>query len=221
MTTAFATPIRTGGRSFGGDARLRSRPTATYIRYDSVVDPFFEVVLIGFDQVFAPEVSESTGAARPADIASGPASAVAVVLDLMARLGLSQKDILNAAGIRKRTFQDWHRNPTRQPRLASQADLWALAQSVDVMADSLGGDLERWLKADHERIKMLRRGDHRELVRLATKVEVEDSAMRTAERLLGVGFFDEGEESKRRVPRAGTPARGSAAVRAQLRREKG
>ncbi len=216
MTTTFAPP--TGGTSVGREAHRRPGPVLTYIHYSAVADPFFEDVLVRFDQTFAPDVADPAEAASPPGIASRTAAAVDVVRELMARLGLSQKDVLDAAGIRKRTFQDWVRNPSRQPRLSSEADLWALAQSVEAMADEFGADLERWLKAEPERIKLLRRGEHRELVRLARRGGPDDPALRAAERLGGVGYFDEGEESGVRVSRADTaPTRGTVAVQARRR----
>jgi transcriptional regulator with XRE-family HTH domain len=214
MTVAIAAPIRTGGRSLGWDVRLTPRTTATYIRYDFVADPFFERVLARFDEVFAPNSLESTGAISSYEPPLGAASAVAVILELVAKLGLSQREILSAAGIRKRTFMDWQKNPSRQPRLASQADLWALAQSFEVIAECLGGDLQRWLKADPERIKLLRRGAHRDLARLATRAETEDPDLSAMERRMGVGFFDEGETPERdRRETSASPMRVSAAVR--------
>lgn len=215
MTTTYAPP--TGGTSVGREVHRRPGPVPSYIHYDAVADPFFESVLVRFDQAFA-GASEPAETANPPGIASRAAAAVDVVRELMERLGLSQKDVISAAGIRKRTFQDWVKNPSRQPRLSSQADLWALAQSVEAMADELGADLERWLKAEPERINLLCRGEHRELVRLARRGGSDDPSLRAAERLEGVGYFDEGEEAGVRVSRADTtPTRGAVAVRARRR----
>lgn len=218
MTTTYAPP--TGGRSVGWKAHRRSGPLPSYIHYGAVEDPFFEDVLIRFDQVFAPDVAEPAEAAGAPESASRTAAVEDVVRELMARLGLSQKDVLSAAGIRKRTFQDWVKNPSRQPRLSSEADLWALAQCVEAIADEIGADLERWLKAEPERIKLLCRGEHRELVRFARRGGADDPALRAAERLEGVGYFDEGEEAGVRVLRAGmAPTRGTVAVRARRRED--
>ena len=207
-------PTRTGGNLLAPTASSRVSSLSSYINHDSIDDPFLDIVLRQFDYELAPAV-EAVERGDQIGIAAAPMPAVTAVHNLMASLGLTQRDVLKAAGIRKRTFQDWQRNPDRQPRLSSQADLWALAQSIEVISEHVG-DCERWLKADPERVRKLARGEHRDLVQVAAKVYSDDKPSRLMERLGAVGFFDEGESptpTPRTVGRSITVVPAARAVR--------
>lgn len=89
---------------------------------------------------------------------AGHDDAVTVIELLAARLGLAARDVLTAAGISRSTFYSWKAPASPRPRIASQGQLWALAQTVEDLADLLGDDLRGWLLADPARVALLRRG---------------------------------------------------------------
>lgn len=121
-------------------------------------------------------------------------SAVEVVKQLALVLGLTQKDILAAAGITKGVFGNWQRNHATPVRLDRHPGLWSLAQSVEVIAERApDNDVQSWLSAD--RVEMLREGHHRELVALATTPVTRAPEARSEERPMAVGYFDEDSET--------------------------
>jgi hypothetical protein len=103
------------------------------------------------------------------------------------------KDVLAAAGVKKRTFQHWKRNPRTRPRLGSQGELWALAQSVEVLLERHGTGLARWIAQEPARRELLRRGLHRDVVRAATTLPaVLDPDVLHREHAMAAGHFDDG-----------------------------
>ena len=82
-------------------------------------------------------------------------------------LGVAERDVLAAAGIRDRTFYHWKRNPWITPRPGSQANLWAVVSSVAGIRAQLDDLAPRWLRADPDRLKLFLSGQHARLALLA------------------------------------------------------
>jgi hypothetical protein len=102
------------------------------------------------------------------DELSGQDDAVRAVEALACELGLPVKDVLKAAGIKKSSFYSWKQPDAPRPRVASQGQLWALAQAVEDLAECTGGNVRQWLLARDERRKTLIHGEFDRLVAEAT-----------------------------------------------------
>jgi hypothetical protein len=99
---------------------------------------------------------------------SGSDDAVAVVRDLVSRLGVPQKAVFAATGIRKSTYNTWTKPHAPRPRVDSQGRLWELAQVTAELEALLDGPVRPWLLADPDRLLHLRAGDFDSLVHDAT-----------------------------------------------------
>ena len=87
---------------------------------------------------------------------------------LRTELGLTQKEMFKATGIRKRTFHSWADKPVgSRPRVASLGRLWELADTVDDLRNTVDQPLARWLRGDTQRIRALLDGRFDDLVDLA------------------------------------------------------
>jgi hypothetical protein len=98
---------------------------------------------------------------------TGQDDAVLVVEQLVARLGLPLRDVLAAAGVNRSTFYNWRSPAAPRPRVASQGQLWALAQTVADLDELLAGDVRGWLLADPSRVQLLKSGAFTALLRAA------------------------------------------------------
>jgi hypothetical protein len=178
------------------DARLH-----TVVRYSQISDSTFGLTLLSFDSAFAtPREWAGTLAVHAVgptmaetELAAPASSAAETVESLASHLGVPVKDVLAAAGVKKRTFQHWKRNPRTRPRLGSQGQLWALAQSVEVLVERQGAGLAHWIAQEPARRELLRAGLHRDLVRAATvPTAVRDPGLLHRERTMAAGYFDDG-----------------------------
>jgi hypothetical protein len=71
---------------------------------------------------------------------------------LRTELGLTQKEMFKATGIRKRTFHSWaDKHAGSRPRVASLGRLWELADAVDDLRNTVDQPLARWLRSDTQR----------------------------------------------------------------------
>lgn len=109
-----------------------------------------------------PDLSiEATGPESPtADI-------IAAVNTVTHALGVAERDVLAAAGIRDRTYYHWKRNPSTTPRSGSQANLWGVVSSVAGIVAQLDDLTPRWLRADPDRLELFISGQHARLALLA------------------------------------------------------
>jgi hypothetical protein len=114
-------------------------------------------------------------------VASTPTDdVVAVIRKLENELGLPLKDVLAAAGIKKRTFHSWDSGAARAPQLRSQGQLWQLVDAVEDVRESVGGPVGPWLKSDLRRMSLLRSGLLDDLVdvSLPARTAQDDRAVR-------------------------------------------
>lgn len=115
--------------------------------------------------------------AAPFSYIDAPASAAGVdetsdVLDpfdtVRAELGLTQKEMFEATGIKKRTYHSWRNKPPgTRPRVASQGRFWSLVDAVEDLREMVDRPLHQWIRGDRHRLRALRDGRFDDLVDLA------------------------------------------------------
>ncbi|MET8860606.1 hypothetical protein [Streptomyces sp. NPDC004579] len=108
---------------------------------------------------------------RPASRAS---TAVDIVVDAVAELqralGFTQQEVLQAAGIKKRTFQNWRKGKAGGFRPASVGRLWELHAAVTDLRELTGPTgVLLWIARDHTRKKTLLKGDFDSLIIMASR----------------------------------------------------
>lgn len=85
-----------------------------------------------------------------------------------AELGLTQKEMFSATGIKKRTFHSWKRKPLgSRPRVSSQGRFWRLVDAVEDLRDTVDRPLDRWIRGDRRRLEVMLNGQFDDLVDLA------------------------------------------------------
>lgn len=85
-----------------------------------------------------------------------------------AELGLSQKEMFEATGIKKRTFHSWRNKPPgTRPRIASQGRFWSLVDALEDLRETVDRPVAQWIRGDRRRLRALLDGRFDELVDLA------------------------------------------------------
>lgn len=147
------------------------RTRATLRRSDAVI----EVITIVLEESSGGPVTMNVLQTVPWDLAEqqeaepvGSDDAVAVLGDLVRRLGVPQKTVFAATGIRKSTFNTWTRPHAPRPRVDSQGRLWELAHVTAEIEALLGGPVRPWLLANQRRQRLLQDGDFDALLLQAT-----------------------------------------------------
>ncbi|MFF1530273.1 hypothetical protein [Cellulomonas sp. NPDC058312] len=102
-------------------------------------------------------------------VSSGQESVVSAVARLGRVLGMPQRRVLDAAGIRKSTFFHWKRNPATQPRVDSLARLWELSDCVSELQEIIGDGLASWFAARPAARRELAHGDFDSLLARASR----------------------------------------------------
>lgn len=131
------------------DVTPRVRPV-TSLGASSSFNEYLESSIFAFDSI-----DGSLGAAA----ASTPnENVVALIRGIENELGLPLKDVLAAAGIKKRTFHSWVSGTARTPQLRSQGQLWQLVDALEDIRNAVQGPMGAWLKSDRGRMAFLREG---------------------------------------------------------------
>lgn len=85
-----------------------------------------------------------------------------------AELGLTQKEMFEATGIKKRTYHSWKRKPVdARPRVSSQGRFWRLVDTLEDLRDVIDRPLDQWIRGDQRRLDALLNGRFDDLVDLA------------------------------------------------------
>lgn len=94
---------------------------------------------------------------------------VAAVAEVQSILGFTQQEVLRAAGISKRTFQNWRKGTSQRVRSASVGRLWELHALASDLAEIKGTvGVRQWIAADPSRAKLLRRGEFHDVMAAAS-----------------------------------------------------
>ena len=136
-------------------------------------------------------------------------TAVHVIANISEVLGVPVSDVLEASGIRRRTYQHW-KATAANPRLSSQGRLWELSFTVRVLAESLGKGLRQWLHVP-ARLELLANGDFDTLTRQLLSQQARAGKLGEVddrdERRRSAGYFDDNEPplpTRTSRPSAGT-----------------
>lgn len=135
---------------------------------------------------------------------------VAAIKSLSGRLGLSRRDICEAANVSRSAYYTWSRPGAPRPRVASQGRLWALVQFTEDLEDLLDTPPSQWLLARPGRREQLLDGRFDDLLE---SLRVQPRPVQAAPdyaRFLSVGgdrLASDGEPTTpRRKPRTPTSA---------------
>ncbi|WP_141772699.1 helix-turn-helix domain-containing protein [Mycobacterium malmoense] len=85
-----------------------------------------------------------------------------------AELGLTQREMFEATGIKKRTYHSWKRKPAdARPRVSSQGRFWRLMDALEDLRDVVDRPLDQWIRGDQRRLSTLLDGRFDDLIDLA------------------------------------------------------
>ncbi|PQM50311.1 hypothetical protein C5U48_20755 [Mycolicibacter virginiensis] len=107
----------------------------------------------------------SVGETREVD--PNTAEPLAVFERIQTELAVTQKDLLAAVGIKRRTYYSWKNPSTPRPRPSSLGRLWHLADALVDLRDALDRPVAAWLHSAPERMAAFREGRFEDLVDLA------------------------------------------------------
>ncbi|WP_132935619.1 hypothetical protein [Mycobacteroides abscessus] len=100
--------------------------------------------------------------------ASGATEVLTIFERIRLELGLTQREMFTATGIRKRTYHSWRRKPlSAKLRVASLGRFWRLVDAVEDLDDTLDRPLDQWIRGDQLRMEALLGGRFDVLVDLA------------------------------------------------------
>lgn len=95
------------------------------------------------------------------------ADALSVFERIQGELAVTQKDLLAATGIKRRTFYSWKDPSTPRPRPASVGRLWHLADALVDLREALERPVAAWLHSSTDRMAAFKEGRFEDLVDLA------------------------------------------------------
>lgn len=131
-----------------------------------------DIDLVGPWQV-EPGIIDDLREDAPQPVDNGSIGVILAVEQLAAKLGLPVRDVLAAAGIKRSSFYSWRKGHVPQPRVASQARLWELTQTVADLTEILTLPLRDWLLASKSRRRALLDGHFDDLLAEASPLEAE------------------------------------------------
>jgi hypothetical protein len=114
------------------------------------------------------------------------ADALAVFERIQTELAVSQKDLLVAVGIKRRTYYSWKNPSTPRPRPSSLGRLWHLADALVDLRDSLERPVAAWLHSAPERLAAFKEGRFEDLVDLAVAMPKPTGKSRGTSRRVGI-----------------------------------
>jgi hypothetical protein len=114
------------------------------------------------------------------------ADPVAVFARIQTELAVTQKDLLIAVGIKRRTYYSWKDPATPRPRPSSLGRLWHLADALVDLRDSLDRPVAPWLHSAPERMVAFKEGRFEDLVDLAVALPKPAGKPRGSSRRAGI-----------------------------------
>lgn len=95
------------------------------------------------------------------------ADALRVFEAVQDELGVTQKELLTATGIKRRTYYSWKDPSKPRPRPSSIGRLWQLADALVDVREALARPVGAWLHSSPERLAAFKEGRYEDLVDLA------------------------------------------------------
>jgi hypothetical protein len=114
------------------------------------------------------------------------ADPLAVFGRIQNELAVTQKDLLVAVGIKRRTYYSWKDPSTPRPRPSSLGRLWHLADALVDLRDFLERPVAAWLHSAPERMAAFKEGRFEDLVDLAVTVPKPTGKSRGNSRRVGI-----------------------------------
>lgn len=103
-----------------------------------------------------------------------------------AELDVTQKDLLAATGIKKRTYYSWKNPSGPRPRPSSLGRLWHLADALVDLRDALDRPIAAWLRSSAPRMTAFKQGRFDDLVELAVAMPKPAAKAHGTSRRIGV-----------------------------------
>lgn len=128
---------------------------------------------------------------------------------IQGELAITQKDLLAATGIRRRTYYSWKTPSTPRPRPSSLGRLLHLADALVDLREALERPVAAWLHASPERIAAFREGRFEDLVNLAVMMPKPSHPTHGTSQRIGVAADVEVPIVKTGRPKVTTVERGS------------
>ncbi|HWJ65118.1 MAG TPA: hypothetical protein VNT31_00430 [Nocardioides sp.] len=168
------------------------------IRFSETLEPIhdreFVRVVLGGDSRYPTLMSNAPMCGRVVLVKVGetvrtdPDSAdpLTVFEQIQNELGITQKDLLVATGIKRRTFYSWKDPSTPRPRPSSLGRLWHLADALVDLREVLPRPVAAWLHSSSDRMAALKEGRFEDLVDLAVSMPKATGKTSGTSRRIGV-----------------------------------
>jgi hypothetical protein len=169
-----------------------------FVRFSETFEPIHDHetvwVVLGGDSYRSTLFSRAAVAGRmlvmsvgdTAEVDPNTTDPIAVFGRIQNELAVTQKDLLVAVGIKRRTYYSWKDPSTPRPRPSSLGRLWRLADALVDLRDSLDRPVAAWLHSAPERMAAFKEGRFEDLVDLAVAVPKPAGKPRGRSRRVGI-----------------------------------
>lgn len=138
------------------------------------------------------------------------AEPLAVFDRIQDELAVTQKELLAATGIRRRTYYSWKNPSTPRPRPSSLGRLWHLADALVDLRETLGRPIAPWLHSSPERLAAFREGRFEDLVDLGVAMPKPSRRAHGTSRRIGIAADVEVPIVKTSAPKVTVVERGTS-----------
>jgi hypothetical protein len=132
------------------------------------------------DRVLVLRVGETLG------VDPEKADPLAVFDRIQNELAVTQKELLAATGIRRRTYYSWKNPATPRPRPSSLGRLWHLADALVDLRETMERPVAAWLHSSPERMAAFKEGRFEDLVDLGVAMSKPAQRARGMSQRIGV-----------------------------------
>lgn len=169
-----------------------------FIRFSETLEPIHDLevvrVVLGGDSRHLTLISNASMSGRLVVVRVGEAprvdpdtaDALTVFERIRDELGVTQKDLLAATGIKRRTFYSWKDTSTPRPRPSSLGRLWNLADALVDLREVLERPIAAWLHSSPERLAAFKEGRFEEIVDSAVAMPHPTEKAQGSSRRIGV-----------------------------------
>lgn len=116
----------------------------------------------------------------------GKADSLAVFDQIQSELAVTQKELLAATGIKRRTYYSWKKPAAPRPRPSSLGGLWRLADALVDLREMLERPIAVWLHTSPRRMAAFREGRFEDLVDFAVAMPESGKREHGTSRRVGV-----------------------------------